>query len=110
MLHFFSFFQSGEICIPRSKGFDIIRNLKFGDVSVDDIRDPKYIQLNLKKSKNDQLRRGALGKIGGDLFPVNAVLAWLVRRGNAAGPLFYFVNGSPLTQSDLQGNSVIHWN
>jgi len=50
------------------------------------------------------LGRGALiclGKTGGDLCPVNAVLALLVRRGNATGPLFYYANSKPLTQSDF---------
>ena len=104
MLCFFGFCRSGEICIPTREGFDATRNLTFEDISVDDINDPKYIQIKLKKAKNDQLGKGALvclGRTGGELCPVNAVLAWLVRRGNAAGPLFHYANGAPLTQSDF---------
>jgi len=39
-----------------------------------------------------------IGKVGGQLCQVAAVLAWMVRRGKGEGPLFYFLDDSPLTQ------------
>ena len=65
---------------------------------------PSCIQVLLKKSKTDQLRQGTLvclGKTGRPLCPVAALLSWLVRRGNDAGPLFRYANGAPLTQSNF---------
>jgi len=48
--------------------------------------------------------------MGGQLCPVAAVLAWMVRRGKADGPLFHFRDGSPLTQQRFvaEVRSVLH--
>jgi len=53
--------------------------------------------INLKQSKTDPFGkgyRGAVGKMGVSF----TILAWMVRRGRTDGPLFYFKDGSPLTQ------------
>ena len=36
-----------------------------------------------------------------DLCPVAAILAWLVQRGNASGPLLHFQAGYPLSRSSF---------
>ena len=42
-----------------------------------------------------------VGKTGGPLCPVTAVLDYLLARGAGPGPLFRFKNGKPLTRAWL---------
>ena len=68
---------------------------------MDNPTNPQQLHILLKRSKTDQAGKGAIvdiGRTGGQLCPVAAVLSWMVRRGNAPGPLFHFQNGAPLTQ------------
>ena len=58
----------------------------------------------VKASKTDPFRLGVeifVGKTGNALCPVSAVLAYMAIRGPGPGPLFRFVNGSPLTRAHL---------
>ena len=64
------------------------------------------IHILLKRSKTDQAGKGTLVGIGrtrAQLCPVAAILSWMVRRGNAPGPLFHFQDGAPLTQQRFVG-------
>ena len=68
---------------------------------MDNLSNPQQLRIQLKRSKTDQIGKGTpvfIGKTGEQLCPVAAVLAWMVHRGNAGGPLFHFKDGTPLTQ------------
>jgi len=104
MLCYFGFFRSGEICTHSQDSFNVASNMMFSDVSVDNLANPSCIRVFLKKSKTDQEKQGTLvylGKTGESLYPVAALLSWLVIRGNGKGPLFQYANGTPLTQSNF---------
>ena len=93
LLCFFGFFRSGEICAPPSGSFNDRDHLTFADVLVDTPTNPQQLHILLKRSKTDQAGKGAIvgiGRTGGQLCPVAAVLSWMVRRGNAPGPFFTF--------------------
>ena len=103
LLCFFGFFRSGEICAPSPGLFDANVHLSFADITVvvDSTGNPKQLQVRLKRSKTDQLGEGTtvcVGKTGEELCPVAATLSWMVKRGNAGGPLFHYADGAPLTQ------------
>ena len=58
----------------------------------------------VKASKTDPFRKGCFVHIGKGRFPLcalQAVLAYLARRGNSGGPLFLFQDGWPLTRAVL---------
>ena len=101
LLCFFGFFCSGEICAPPSGSFNDRDHLTFADVLVDTPTNLQQLHILLKRSKTDQAGKGAIvgiGRTGGQLCPVAAVFSWMVRRGNAPGPLFHFQDGAPLIQ------------
>lgn len=102
-LCFFGFLRAGEAVAPDAD-FDASQHLTYTDIAVDDLVDPKYLQVNIKQSKTDPFRLGVkvwIGRTGGDLCPVTAVLAYMALRGPGEGPLFRFRNGSPLTRQKL---------
>lgn len=101
---FFGFFRSGEICAKQSGAFDPSTDLSMDCVKVDNLLNPRVIQIRLAKSKTDQGREGAiinLPRTEDDLCPVAALLTWLVYRGNFPGPLFLFQSGAHLTRARL---------
>ena len=98
LLCFFGFFRSGEICPPPSGSFNDRDHLTFADVLVDNPTNPQQLHILLKRSKTGKGAIVGIGRTGGQLCPVAAVLSWMVWRGNAPGPLFHFQNGAPLTQ------------
>ena len=62
---FFSFCRSGELTVPSEKGFDPSAHLMVDDISVDDLKKPSALAIQLKKSKTDPFRKGvkiALGR------------------------------------------------
>ena len=100
-LCFFGFFRSGEITVPTEKAYKPVMHLSWGDIAVDKAEEPKTLQVRLKRSKTDQLGRGAkilVGRTGCTLCPVAAVLGYIAARGNVEGPFFRFKNGNPLTK------------
>ena len=99
---FFGFFRVGEITIPSLGSYDPQQHLSFRDVATDPFQAPQLIRLHLRRSKTDQLGRGAdifLGRADDDLCPVAAILAYLAIRGDAAGPLFRRSSTDPLTKA-----------
>ena len=81
---FFGFFRSGEITLPAGTSFDDTKHLSWGDVAVDNPALPQIVKVRLKVSKSDQLRKGVdvfIGKTGGVICPVAAVLAYMAARG-----------------------------
>ena len=99
-LAFFGFFRLGEI-IPSGTRFDPMQHLAMGDKAVDDRENPSLLQVHLKISKTDQLRKGTdiyIGKTDDDICPVAAVLAFLAVRGKIPGPLFICHDSKPCTK------------
>ena len=97
---FFGFFRLGEI-IPSGSHSDPMQHLARGDIAVDDRENPSLLQVHLKISKTDQLRKGTdiyIGKTDDDICPVAAVLVFLAVRGQIPGPLFICHDGKPCTK------------
>ena len=89
---------------PEVGEFDPGQHLSFADVSVDNVSNPEVLSVRIKQSKTDPFRQGVtihMGKTGGDLCPVAAVLAFLAIRGAGVGPLFRFKSGEALTRPRL---------
>ena len=102
-LCFFGFLRAGEAVAPDSN-FDPSQHLTYTDIAVDNLVDPKHLQINIKQSKTDPFRMGVkvwIGRTGGYLCPVAAILSYMALRGPGEGPLFRFQNGSPLTRQKL---------
>lgn len=100
-LCFFAFLRTGEAVAPGDSGFDVRYHLAYGDVRVNSIRDPSWMEVHIKRSKCDQLAEGiklVVGATGSALCPVAAMLGYLVQRGNSPGPLFLFKDGRLLTR------------
>ena len=99
---FYGFMRSGEICTKNPEQFNPSSDLTFQDVAIDSIMNPQVIRITLKTSKTDTFKQGAdicIQRTDSNLCPVAALLAWLVERGNAPGPLFFFASGAPLTRA-----------
>ena len=96
----FGFLRAGEVVVPSDSGYDSCVHLSYGDVRVD-ASSPKYLEVQLKASKTDPFRKGVSVYIGlgsGALCPVSAVLSYMVKRGTAPGPFFWFSDGRFLTR------------
>ena len=93
---FVSFCRSGELTVPSEKSFDPSSHLTVDDVSVDNLKKPSVLAIQLKKSKTDPFQKGvniALGRTQNELCPVSALLSYLQRRGKKPGPLFCGATG-----------------
>ena len=104
---FFGFMRSGEICSDSALPLDPAAGLSVNDLLVDNLEDPRWIRIRLRKSKTDPFSEGAnifIPRTNDDLCPVAALLAWLVRRGNSSGPLFRFASGANLTRDTFVRN------
>ena len=78
--------------------------LSFGDVSIDSHSSPTFISLLLCQSKTDVFGAGVriyLGRVDGPICFVKSLLSYLAIRGSKLGPLFQFLDGSPLSQRRL---------
>ena len=98
---FFGFLRVGEVVIPSDSSFDPSVHLAQGDVRVDSVTRPQYLEVTIKASKTDPFRRGVsiyLGATSATLCPVAAILDYMVRRGQSPGPFFSFANGNSLTR------------
>ena len=98
---FFGFFRAGEITTPSQAAFNSKRHLSWGDVTVDDMSNPRLVRVVLKFSKTDQLGKGVevfLRKTGCSLCPVAAITAYMASRGDHPGQFFQFKNGQGLTK------------
>ena len=101
---FFGFFRMGELTIPSAAAFNPAIHLTPADVAIDKRENPSLIQVQLKASKTDQLRRGVsifIGKTGDNICPVAAISAYLAVRGADGGPFFRFPTGEPLTKENF---------
>ena len=93
------FLRAGELTVPSDADYDSGVHLNFPNVAVDSESNPSLLRVHIKASKTDRFRKGIhfFGVYGNDLCPVNAMLAYLTRRGPQSGPLFLFENGHFLT-------------
>lgn len=101
---FYGFFRLGEITSPTVTTYDPSIHLSYTDLSVDNIVDPTLITIAIKQSKTDQFRAGAnvcLARTSTDLCPVAALLSYIALRRDNPGPLFFYQDGSYLTQTRL---------
>ena len=74
-------------------------HLSDGDVALDSQKNSTVVRVHIKASKTDPFRWGVyvfLGRTGNELYPVEAVAAYLVMRGRQPGPFFQFKSGLPL--------------
>lgn len=98
---FFGFFRMGELTVPSASAFNPDTHLTPADIAIDNRENPSLIQVHLKVSKTDQLRKGVtifIGKTGDDICAVAAISAYLAVRGAESGPFFRFSSGEPLTK------------
>lgn len=98
---FFGFLRAGEVVILSSKGFDPTTHLAYGDVQVDSVVTPWYLEVTIKASKTEPFRKGVsvfLGMTSGDLCMVASILDYMVWRGQTPGPFFLYANGICLTR------------
>ena len=78
---------------PDDGSYDSAVHLSFGDVAIDDPCRPTFLRVTIKQSKTDPFRKGVdlfIGRTGGDLCPVAAILSYMACRGAQPGPLFVF--------------------
>ncbi len=57
-LCFFGFLRSGEAVVPSDTGFDPSQHLTFADVVVNDRKQPSYLKVTIKQSKQTPSERG----------------------------------------------------
>ena len=95
-LAFFGFLCSSEFTIPVQSSYDSEVHLSVKDVAVDNKAKPGMLKVNIKQSKTDPFRQGVtlcLGKSNSQLCPVDALLPYLVVRGNREGPYLSWQTG-----------------
>ena len=96
----FVFLRVSEFTAPPS-GFDPAVHLSLHDVAVDSHLHPSAVFLTIKASKTDLFRKGVqlyLPRTDRLLCPVSSRSYFLHRRGNLAGPLFVFLDGTALSR------------
>ena len=101
LLGYFGFLRSSEFSVPSLAAFSPSVHLSVADIAVDSVQFPSCLRINIKASKTDPFRKGCYVHIGRGNTPlcaIEAMLAYLVARGNVAGPLFLMKDGSPLTR------------
>ena len=101
-LCFYGFLRAGEAVVPSDEGFDPSQHLTFEDITVDSVVNPTFMTVRIKQSKTDPFRRGVqivIGRTGGSLCPLAAVLSYMAIRRSGEGPLFKFSNGLALTRA-----------
>ena len=70
-------------------------------MAVDSSDKPGVVRVTIKQSKTDPFSKGIdlyIGRIGNYLYPVAAMLNYLVQRGAERGLLFIFQDGRSLTR------------
>ena len=99
---FFGLLRVSEYTCPSSVSFCADLQLSPASVSINFYRGLAY--LDLHASKTDPFRAGVtvrIGRTGGHLCPLLALLRYLVARPAVRGPLFMFSNGRFLTRQHV---------
>ena len=100
-LCYFGFLRSGEITVPSEAAYDQSVHLNMSDIAIDSIASPSSVRVSIKASKTDQFRRGVdiyVGKTNNPICPVEALTAYIARRGTDEGPFFKFEDDRLLTK------------
>ena len=104
-LGYFGFLRASEFTVPNLSTFSASLHLSIQDIAVDSLSAPSSIRVRIKGSKTDPFRKGCfihIGLGGHPLCTVQAMMSsYLVSRGDAPSPLFLFMNGRPLTRTNL---------
>ena len=106
-LAYFGFLRSAELTVPNLASFSPALHLGVVDISVDSDSHPDCLRVRIKASKTDRYRKGCFIHIGKGSFPLcalQALMAYLVVRGNSGDPLFLFHDGRPLSRALLTGS------
>ena len=105
---FFGFLRSGEIVTPSQKEYDPGVHLSYGDVTVDNPADSHVVQVNIKASKTDPIRKGVsifLGRTDMALCPVAAITAYLAIRGGDSRPVLQIPKWTHIVQREVRDQS-----
>ena len=100
----FGFLRSDEIIVPSDLEYDPSVHLSFGDVRLDSVTDPQFLEVTIKASKTDPFRQGVqvfLGRTNSDLCPVAAVLNYMVRKGTDNKTLLQVRQGSSAHEGEI---------
>jgi len=103
-LGYFGFLRVSEFTVPNLSTFSASLHLSVQDIAVDSSSAPSSMRVRIKGFKTDPFRKGCfvhLGLGGHPLCAGQAMMSYLVSRGDAPGPLFLFTNGQPLTRTNL---------
>ena len=101
-LWFFAFLRAEEMTTPDEGGYDAGVHLSFGDIALDNLQKPSFVQVSIKQSKTNPFRKGVkhcVGRTDSDLCPVGALLSYLQCRGSA---LFVFKDGQFLSRKRFE--------
>ena len=102
LLAYFGLLRVSEYTCPSPIEYDEEAHLSVPDVSV--LWHRNHASVNIKMSKTDPFRDGVrikLTVLGHYLCPVHALARYMIRRGDAPGPLFVFQNGAYLTRARI---------
>ena len=87
---------------PSEAGYDPGAHLNYKDICIDNPTNPTLMRVRLKASKTDPFRRGIdiyVGRTYNKLCPIEAMMAYLARRGSGEGFLFRFKDGTLLSKT-----------
>ena len=86
---FFGLLRVSGFTAPTQSHFNSSSHLSLTDIALDSRTSPQVIRITLKQSKTDQLRQGThlyLGKTGHHVCSVEAIIPYLIARGNRPAP------------------------
>ena len=101
---FFGFLRVSEYTSLHVRSFDPETTLTLQDLKIKNYNHKQVIEINIKSSKTDPFRSGALIKLTPnytELCPVKALLHLIHHHPLKSGPLFTFNNNKYLTRREL---------
>lgn len=87
--------------VPVDREFDPSQHLLYVDVVVDNVRQPLYLAVHIKRSKTDHFWKGVqviIGRTSDSLCSITANTSIVGVKETGKGPLFWFKDGRPLTR------------
>ena len=103
-IYYFECLRAGEALAPEGGQFDLGAHLTFQDVVVDSLEKPREIRVRIKESKTNRVRNGAtvkMGWIGIEVYPIKAILTYMLKRKDGPGHFFKMDGCRPLTQGEF---------
>ena len=98
----YGFLCVSKFTVPSQHSYDKAYHLSLADLTLNSRCLPTVVQLHIKQSKTDPFREGAfvfLSKSNRDIFPVRAIVDYLIVRGKREGLLFVWPDGTMLTRN-----------